>query len=322
MTHSQQVWEIKDSRAARAEGAAGGRWTRREFLALGSLALVAGCETQYQTEVGREAARPVDRERLYDRARVRLANAVLYKPSVQFAEDPAYGLAPLFLFEVLDPGDTGEVAMARLARLYPGVVNPWGPEVWRVVHVFEDEVLVGGEVWPRVSYLWLQPRGVAGDQTSFTTQGIRIVANRSGHPVLWEVVADSTGARLLFVSASLEAAALTVHGPPLPGRRFACEREVAEAPRTVVARVLEDGPTPMGPIVYVQPRTANVLTVVCRCMPAQVTNVFETAEYAMYVLDPEDPVEARAIRSLTRGLVNEPPDELERQLRLPRSLHT
>jgi hypothetical protein len=42
-----------------------------------------------------------------------------------------------------------------------------------------------------------------------------------GHPLVWEPLADSSGLRLLYVSESLEAAARTTLGEPLPGRAFA-----------------------------------------------------------------------------------------------------
>ena len=77
-------------------------------------------------------------------------------------------------------------------------------------------------------------------------QGIRITLNSAGQPAIWEVLADGSGAELIFVSQSLEAAALAEFGKPLPGRRYAIERSVEEAPSVVVARVIDDGPMAHG----------------------------------------------------------------------------
>ncbi len=110
-------------------------------------------------------------------------------------------------------------------------------------------------------------------------QGIRITLNSAGQPALWEVLTDSSGAELIFVSHSLEAAALAEFGKPLPGRRYAIERSMEEAPNVIVARVIDDGPVAMGPMVYLSAGTRTVSTLICRCMPAQVRKLVATATY-------------------------------------------
>ena len=72
---------------------------------------------------------------------------------------------------------------------------------------------------------------------------------------------------------------------PLPGRRFWVERAVADTPGVVVARILEDGPTPMGPIVYLKSVSRDVSTVICRCMNAQASEVVGTSTYRLATLD-------------------------------------
>ena len=110
-------------------------------------------------------------------------------------------------------------------------------------------------------------------------QGIRITLNSAGQPVIWEVLADSSGAELFFVSQNLEAAAMAEFGKPLPGRRYAIERSVEAAPDVVVARVIDDGPVAMGPIVYLSAGTRAVSTLICRCMPAQARKLLATSTY-------------------------------------------
>jgi hypothetical protein len=70
-------------------------------------------------------------------------------------------------------------------------------------------------------------------------------------------------------------------GPPLPGRTYSVERSLADAPKVVVARVLDDGPMPMGPMVYLSAGSRNVSTVLCRCMRAQAKNLAGTYTYEL-----------------------------------------
>jgi hypothetical protein len=147
-------------------------------------------------------------------------------------------------------------------------------------------------------------------------QGVRLTLNSVGRPAIWEVLEDSSGAGLVFVSQSLEAAAAARFGKALPGRRFAIERSTQAAPKVVVARVIDDGPVGMGPIVYLSAGTRTVSTLICRCMPAQVKTLRTTAAYDLLPL----PAIPRDLLPLTPGFW--PGDvatdnRLEKWLRLP-----
>jgi hypothetical protein len=83
----------------------------------------------------------------------------------------------------------------------------------------------------------------------------------------------------LYVSQSLEDRVSQTVGTPLPGRRFSVEPSIEEAPNVVVAGVFEDGPTPLGPYVYLEAGTRNIVSVLCRCSPAQVEEVVATDAY-------------------------------------------
>ena len=134
--------------------------------------------------------------------------------------------------------------------------------------------------------------------------------NSSRLPVIWEVLADSSGADIIYVSQSIEAAALREFGPPLPGRHFAVERSTSDAPRVVVARVIDDSPAPMGPIVYLQAGTSDVSTIICRCMDAQAKRLVGTAQFRLI-----------ASKSRTFSLIHRGDgSSLEKRLRLPEGL--
>jgi hypothetical protein len=122
----------------------------------------------------------------------------------------------------------------------------------------------------------------------------------------------------------LERAAAAEHGPPLRGRRFAVERSAAETPDVLVARLIDDGPIPMGPMVYVEAQANLISTVLCRCMPAQVRHIVENNFYELLPVQslPEtpdflNPDAAKAVQVL-RALV-EGGGDLGQVLRLPRT---
>jgi hypothetical protein len=95
---------------------------------------------------------------------------------------------------------------------------------------------------------------------------VRLTLKPDGSPVIWEILEAGARVRQVIVSQSLETAARGAVGAALPGRRFAVEADVAAAPAVVVARVIEDGPVVMGPMVQVD-AAGRVVTVFCRCMP-------------------------------------------------------
>jgi hypothetical protein len=183
----------------------------------------------------------------------------------------------------------------------------------------------------RFSYVWCYSisesygsnRG-PGAESGLALQGIRITLNSAGRPALWEVLADSSRAELIFVSHSLESAALAEFGKPLPGRHYAIECSVEKAPNVIVARVIDDGPVAMGPIVYLSAGTRTVSTLICRCMPVQVKKLLATGTYDLlpFQSGPTDSLITQArtlLNERTAFWPGEHPggDRLEKCLRLP-----
>jgi hypothetical protein len=229
----------------------------------------------------------LDRNAIYARAGRYFTNAVLLKPHESVAAtNPAFALAPLILQEVADTN--ADVAT--------------GP---REVFYESDTVLLNGSIHKRMTYVWALS-SLAADR-----QGIRITLNSSGLPVIWEVLNDHTGARIIFVSRSLELAAAQAAGKALPGRRFAVEKNPTDAPEVVVARVIEDGPVAMGPIVHLSAETSDVTTLICRCMTTQARQIVATGNYELRPLS-----EAQAIAGRAR-LKFDPQPRVDQCLRLP-----
>ncbi len=226
---------------------------------------------------------------VYARATNQFGAAIFFKPAQATNTDFACQLVPLILQEVPSwqataspPGDPfGTVGFSN------GVpaLDPKRPAVYWTA----DSVWFNGTTHPRVSYQWwyciLQP---SGHPTSLSRQGVRITLDSRGQPAVWEILADTSGLRLIFISQSLEKSAAAAFGKPLPGRRYSIEREVGQTPKVIVPRVVEDGQQAMGPIVYLREGTRNVSTLICRCMPAQVKRLIATRTFDLTPLDTVD----------------------------------
>jgi hypothetical protein len=154
-------------------------------------------------------------------------------------------------------------------------------------------------------------------------QGIRVTLSLAGAPVIWEVLADGTGAELIYVSRNLEAAAAAEFGKPLPERRYTIERSLEDAPNVIVPRIIDDGPVTMGPIVYLTAGAREVATLICRCMPAQAKSLLGTSVYDLLPFQAAAPsllTQARTpAREQTAFWPGDPPNgqQLEKCLRLP-----
>jgi hypothetical protein len=281
----------RGARDVKAAGALAGA------LGLCFLGHISGCLAQSQ------ATSPFTE--IYQRATNEFAQALFYKPVEPKATDLPFSLAPLILQEVNDAQEP-HLLPDRFGALTvsngPPVLDRSRPAIyWEA-----DTVQLRGTARARFSYVWCYAPGaldskrghvlktVVPGQTApaLPLQGIRITLNSAGLPAIWEVLADSTRAKLFFVSQSLEAAAMAQFGKPLPGRRYAIERSAEEAPDVVIARVIDDGPIAAGPIVYLSSATRAVSTLICRCMPAQARRLLATSTYDLL------PFQAAATNSL------------------------
>jgi hypothetical protein len=229
--------------------AAGRFWWTLNSGALAGFAL-AGCVT---------GPRPLDareREAIYRRTDTVFSQATLFKPMESaVVSNLAAKLAPLFICDVASTN----------------AVDVRNPSL-REVSFFEGEVMVGGQAHPQVGFVWKQPGS--------KRQGVRLTLDAAGLPAIWEVWHPTSQANVFFVSQKLEAAARRQFGPPLPGRRFAVERSLPEAPSAVVARALDDAPVAMGPVVHLDGQ-GNITTVNCRCMATQARQLVVTADYEL-----------------------------------------
>ena len=197
-----------------------------------------------------------DGGKFVDRALGRFESGWLYKPKRDLDGETEFALAPLIVVEASESA--------------PQPAEPLS------VAVSELTVVLNGAPHQQFVYRW---RGLG------EPQGIRMTLNGDGLAVIWEVLRESCGRRLVVVSEGLEAAAAEVYGAPLPGRRFAVERAVEETPDVHVIRAINPGPIPMGPFVYLTHDGLDVATVICRCMPSQVDDISGSFDYTLEVSD-------------------------------------
>jgi hypothetical protein len=216
---------------------------------------------------------------IYQRTTNEFADACFLKPAEVKTSDLVFTLAPLIMQEVKAPtGSQPKPDRFGALNLTNGLLAL--DHSRPVIYWQADTVRFRGTEHVRYAYVWCYSVDAAPPgETGLGLQGIRMTLNAAGQPAIWEVLADDSGAELIFVSQSLEAAALVEFGKALPGRRFSIERSLEEAPRVIVARVIDDGPVAMGPFVYLRAGTRAVSTLLCRCMPAQVRRIAETGTY-------------------------------------------
>jgi hypothetical protein len=214
---------------------------------------------------------------IYQRATNEFACAEYFKPAETktSTNELSFALAPLILQQVSVAPEPPSL-LDRFGTLSVSNGAPVLDQSRPTIYWGSDTVQVNRRPHARFFYVWCYS---PGPQAALLMQGIRITLNSDGQPVIWEVLADGSGAKVLFVSQNLEAAALAEFGKLLPRRRYAIERNAEAAPEVIVARVIDDGPIPRGPIVYLSAGSRPVSTLICRCMPAQARKLLATSTY-------------------------------------------
>ena len=221
-----------------------------------ALVLMAGCCSRPVADTKQPEARR-QRAAIEARAALIFTNAVLLKPSETIpATNLAFTLAPLLIQEVAGSGPDSNCGPAT-------------------IYYQLGAVQIAGVARPQMTYLWS-----CGNENRLG-RGVRLTLDERGLPVIWEVLDDRPGAQIVFVARSLADKAQAAYGSVAAGRRFAVEPELAMAPDVVVARVIEDGPVAMGPIVHLTASRGEISMVICRCMPTQARQLMATAYYEL-----------------------------------------
>lgn len=294
---------------------------RRCICVVLMVALVDGCrrdESGSPSVTSTASVGPVD---LHARTAVEFEDVGFFKPREGSASERSVGLASLIVQEVVG----ADVAVDRFGAVYSRADGSVGVDAAvATVYVGSSVARLGGREYEQIVHVWFYPPDAPDGAIRW--QGMRMTLGLDGYPIVWEVLANDTDMNVLFVSRSLERASGEAFGAVLPGRRFAVERSVDEQPNVVVARVLEDGPVPMGPFVYLQARTRAVTTLLCRCMASQMSNIVVNEYYDLVELAALEGLDLRRteppISVSTDGMKlsaseRADPSWLDRALRLP-----
>lgn len=265
------------------------------FLALAAFVLwtPAGCASR----VGPISAWPVRRQAAlrsldsypYDRTSTTFDWGGFYKPREGSMAGLEAELAPLIVQQV--PGEnTQDVEAQRFGELRTGPDgNSFVDNAHPTVYAHSRMVTYKEATYPQLRFTWYYPSGGAHEPGLIgPAVALSITLGADGFPLLSEIrhvpqVGPYT--HILFVSESLERRAAEAFGEPLPGRRYAIERGVQDTPQVLVAGLVEDGPIPMGPYVYLDADSHRVTTVLCRCSPSQVDALLETTYYDLLPSD-------------------------------------
>jgi hypothetical protein len=228
------------------------------------------------------AAPGPDLSQPYRRAERTLGSVHYLKPTETSASGLVLNLAPLLFME-----DT--VARTNFSAYpdHPGTVTSDSPkrlDMSRTTVYYSSSTLTtSNRILAQLTYEWRYPTMEKKGKplTRLKWQGVRLTLDSQGHPVIWEVLNETQQRQVLFVARSLEEKAKAKFTNACPDRRFVIESPIETAPRAVVGGILEDGPVPMGPSVYVEQGTRDIVSVLCRCMPPQSTNVLTTSGYTL-----------------------------------------
>jgi hypothetical protein len=156
----------------------------------------------------------------------------------------------------------------------------------RPIYFDTREVSLGGRRLPLVTYLWFYEAPSADPMdpgpTPLLARGIRILLGEDDQPMLWQALTEPSEIQVFYVAQSLESNAAKARGTPSPHRRYAIEKAKEETPATVVVNLVDDGPVPMGPYVYIEANEERpVATVHCRCSPSRFSEVVENVGYEL-----------------------------------------
>jgi len=207
--------------------------------------------------------------------------AILVKPRQSADEGIDITQAPLFVVDV--PAVDARFEGSQRPFRHPAFPKPGVyAHLSNSVYVDRADIKIAGRSYVQVVYAW---KCVAFPDPPLLRAerrlcGVRATLSPDGHPLVWETLIHPWH-DVVYVSRSFEDAARARFGEPLPGYTFAAERSRQEAPATVIARVLDDGPLPLGPYVYLNRGAGGITTLLCRCSPSQMNDVVETADYQL-----------------------------------------
>jgi len=221
---------------------------------------------------------PLVSKRIRAKTTTEFARGIYYKPGDHALTGLERELVPV----IIDESESRKPDSDRFICTPTGAQSDQCDPQIATIYSAVSRITVGGRSYDQVLFVWFY-RAI---ERQLEIRGIRIVLGPDGFPMLWEALSPRERTRVFFVSQSLEQLARKQLGLPLAGRTFSIERSTRNAPQVVVARVLQDGPIPMGPWVYLaRPPSREIITLLCRCMPSQVSQIVRTIKYDLQPIE-------------------------------------
>jgi len=258
--------------AAQCVGAGRGRAASAMMMLAGLL--VGGCAN---AGGGHDSPRRViEPQRLYERARGSFDRALLYKPGRDAAGPVDPVLAPLIVQQVsavdgeAHPPGIGLVYVDRSGSVRVDAALP-------VVYAEASTGFIAGALRHRHRFAWCHETALDRKRFEVVCRGIRVTYDAEGYPLVWEVLDPSWVTDVVYAAHEVESLAADRFGPPFPGRRYSVERRAGRG--AVVPLVLDDGPVPMGPYVYLGAGGRDIVSLRCRCMSSKVDTFAAEVEY-------------------------------------------
>ena len=223
-------------------------------------------------------------------AGIRFKRARIFLLSDSDRKSPEHLLAPIIVHE------TGINSEAK----QPDWTG--GEEKERRVYLLRSEVQINGTPHPQFTYCWRY------ETSGRPARILRMTIDSSGYPAIFEVFSGAGELTALYASRGIEEAAAKEQTAVLPGKHYSIEGNS----EIKVAGLVEDGPVPMGPLVYVTAGDRQIVSLSCRCSPSRIDKADVSLHYGLVTSDGPIPASAEFAARLPTS------EQALRALRIPR----
>jgi len=215
--------------------------------------------------------------------------AIFFRPEEGSAGGIVEQMAPLIIVE----SNEKEISAALSDGLgvgTPGCVSDAEETPIPVVLFKKQSVKIRGESYEQLRYVW---HSCVPKPTFFE---FWVIIGKNGWPIVYSASPRPFHKGHFYVSTSLEVAAEREFDSPLPYCRFAIERPSGDLLNRRVDRIIDDGPMPLGPYVYIGKSTQfemklagappqEVVALTCRCEKSLAKSFLAEPRYKLEQLD-------------------------------------
>lgn len=221
-----------------------------------------------------------------DRADWTVERGIFFKPDAKQYLPNVRDLLPLIVIGQAE-ADAGLVAKPNVNKNEARIVAVEArdgklsiAERLPAVFVMPSTIDANGAILRQWTFVWWV---ASPEHDTLLISAIRMTLGAEGRPIVWEALNQGLGTVGLFAAESFAKAIRLDQADPPDWMPSDILNSDARCHATLV-RVLADGPTPMGPMIYCD-RSGSIATAACRCMPSQVEQVVRNDYYRVVQLD-------------------------------------